>query len=163
MRLSLVRLARFVFGFCLLLLLFGSMSSPLRAAGSNLELAWAWSVNCPCSGGCECTPASNCGCLPTVSVRAEPVGFREVQVCENGTCKIVRVPVYAPAQMSEPMSSVWANSTAGDCVGGTCFQSTTVNGSGGRLAFRSVQNARTWKENRLRLFGGNRLFGGCCR
>lgn len=176
MKLSLRRVARLVFGLCLLMILFGGFLSPVHAAEPNAELAWAWAVNCPCTS-CECTPAKNCGCLVTIAALAEPVGYQEVQVCENGKCKIVRVPVYAntpaTAQKSEPLAVAWSNaSAAGNCAGGQCFAPTTVQGygagasyaapSGGYQLFRPVQNLREWNQSRPRLFGGNRGRGSCC-
>lgn len=172
MRLSLRRVARLAFGFCLLMMFFAGFLSPLRAAEPNAELAWAWSVNCPCTS-CECSPAKNCGCLTTASAAAEPVGYQEVQVCEGGKCKIVRVPVYASAQKSEPPAVAWSNYTAaGNCANGQCFTPTTVQGfgassaapsygAGGYQLFRPFQNLRTWNENRPKLFGGFRGRGGC--
>lgn len=172
MRLSIRRAIRLAFGLCLVMVLFGGFLSPLRAAEPNAELAWAWAVNCPCAP-CDCTPAKNCGCTVPTSAAAEPVGYQEVQVCEGGKCKIVRVPVYASPQKSEPLA--WPNYTAassGNCAAGQCFTPTTVSGfgagasyaepSGGFRAFRPVQNFREWNQSRPKLFGGFRGGRGGC-
>ncbi len=196
MKLSLLRLA---VATALVVTMFTALTGTATAADAKTDpaaLAWAWAVNnnCPCDS-CKCTPADNCGCLskiaaPYTAPAATPqvIGYNEVQVCENGRCKIVRVPVYAStptpptyaapqAQKSEPVI-VQANYTAAGapCVSGNCASGpTTVQGSysapaaytdtgasSGRTGFHPFQNLRERvqerRQNRGGFFGGR---GGC--
>lgn len=172
MRLSLRRMVRLVFALAVFAFFFGFLS-PLRAAEpstANAALAWAWSVNCPCANGCQCSPGNGCGCeLSAAKIAASPVAYRDVQVCEDGKCKIVRVPL-GSTQNSEPF---FVSTYAADCAGGSCSLPTTVRGStygaasgasgaSGFKLFHPFQNLQHWNQSRPKLFNGGRLFGGKC-
>jgi hypothetical protein len=192
MRLSLLRLA---VATALVVTMFTAFTGTATAADAKTDpaLAWAWAVNCPCVS-CDCTPAKNCGsancpavlAAKTANAAPQVIGYREVQVCEGGTCKLVRVPVYgtAPtAQKSEPvvLQAGYSYPTAAGvpCASGNCGSGlTTVQGSYNAGSFGATAGAcssgssgerkgffariQERRENRGGFFGGR---GGCssCR
>lgn len=53
---------------------------------------------CPCGSDCGCSFPGECLTPKKVEVKAQPkleiVGYQLQQVCENGRCRYVQVPVY---------------------------------------------------------------------